>query len=140
LIVNLGDGGDFLTAADLQVGVNLHVNDPLGTNDIAITEAFVEGSTFIVLGSGQDFVTLDTIRSDLLHINTLGGNDDVSVVGATTDRFEAFLGVGNDRFEVGTSRAAVEAVFDGGPGSDIFADLGGNFFNRQRRNGFEQFV
>jgi hypothetical protein len=140
LIVNLGDGNDFLTAADLQVGVNLHVNDPLGVNDISITEAFVEGSTFLVMGSGQDFITLDTVRSDLLHINTLGGNDDVSVVGANTDRFEVFLGAGNDRLEVGASRAAVEAVFDGGPGSDIFADLGGNFFNRQRRYGFEQFI
>lgn len=140
LIVNLGDGNDFLTAADLQVGANLHLNDPLGANDISITEAFVKGSTFLVLGSGQDFVTLDTIRSDLLHINTLGGNDDVSVVGANTDRFEVFLGVGNDRLEVGTSRAAVEAVFDGGPGSDIFADLGGNLFAQQRRTGFEQFI
>lgn len=137
MIVNLGDGNDVLTAVDLRVGGNLHINDPLGANDVSITEAFINGNAFIVMGSGEDFVTLDTLRARLLHINTLGGNDDVSVTGAATDRFETFLGVGNDQLAVGASRAIIEAVFDGGPGSDIFLDLRANFFARQRRNGFE---
>jgi hypothetical protein len=137
LVVNTGDGDDFTQGIALRVGGSFRHNDPSGINEAFIGSLIVGRDAFVITGSERDIVTLVGIRSNLLHVNTLGGDDDVTINDSIGNLLHVFLSGGNDRLSVGASRANREALFDGGSGFDTFVDLGGNFFARQRRVNFE---
>jgi hypothetical protein len=138
LNINTGDHDDTITVNSVHAGADINVHDFAGFNNVLINSAVANDDFFAVLGSGADILTVNVVRAnDLMHINTVGGNDDVTVTGSQARRLEVFLGAGNDRLRVGTTRVFDEAWFDGGPGFDQYFDLGGNSFNRQRRLNFE---
>jgi hypothetical protein len=138
LNISTGDHDDTIEVNSVHAGADIHISDFAGTNNVLVNSAVANDDFFAVLGSGRDVLTVNVVRvNDLMHVNTVGGNDDVTITGSQARRLETFLGSGNDVLRVGTTRVFDEAWFDAGSGFDQFLDLGGNQFNRQRRLNFE---
>lgn len=138
LNINTGDHDDTVTINSVHTGADIHISDFAGRNDVLVNSAVANDDFFAVLGSGNDTLRVNVVRaSDLMHINTVGGDDVATITGSQANRLEVFLSSGNDRLAVGTTRVFSEAWFDGGSGFDRYTDLGGNSFNRQRRFNFE---
>jgi hypothetical protein len=139
------------TAINLVVGFNVSIIGDEANDLITLSRVAAGGDVLIESKGGSDSVTLTTVSALLLGVNTdanaIAGADRVSLDGVTTvEDIGIFTGPGNDivqmlnvqsgknmtvSADIGNDRvsgAAVEvvldAVFEGGAGTDTFEDFG----------------
>jgi hypothetical protein len=139
------------TAINLVVGFNVSIIGDEANDLVTLSRVAAGGDVLIESKGGSDSVTLTTVSALLLGVNTdanaIAGADRVSLDGVTTvEDIGIFTGPGNDivqmlnvqsgknmtvSVDIGNDRvsgAAVEvvldAVFEGGAGTDTFEDFG----------------
>lgn len=107
LVVNVGANG--YQYAGLLVSKNVTITSGKGHDEINLFNLFVEGSTTLNLGHGDDRVEINDSIFRKFTMNTGGGDDQVSIethTGTARDTniygvFTINLGYGNDRCDLG---------------------------------------
>jgi hypothetical protein len=110
LTVSTGKGNDVVTVADLvtaapvSVGKSLRIDTDRGNDRVNLVDVVVGEDIYVNTGKGNDTATLTDVSSGKsLSVNTDDGNDRVTATNVS---------------------AAVDAIFAGGAGFDIFDDNG----------------
>jgi hypothetical protein len=96
----------------------------------------VDGATYIVGGTSNDYVNIKGCQFNELQVTTGGGSDRLDVTGSILEQFFADLGADNDLLFITYTAVNGQATLLGGPGFDVFS-RSGNAFRRLVLGGFE---
>jgi hypothetical protein len=108
---------------------------------IEATDVVVCGSFLISQGGGNLTAELeDVLVSNLLKLTSASGNDDMTLDTVRAKNLTVALGRSNDAVTVVNTTVTQTASFDGGAGHDTFDDGGGNSYGKLKRTGFEAIV
>ena len=132
LQVQLAEGDDRLSAAQVQVAGHTHFNGGLGNDGVRVVRFASPGALGITTGPGADYVALVGARVANVGVDTGYGNDHVAVIDSAFANLGVSLGDGADRMAVGDTTVAHTAIVNGGAGRDALALLGGNQAGRWR--------
>jgi hypothetical protein len=133
--VNLGEGNDDFTLANVETSANVHVNAGSGDDTIDV-DSLTARVVRVLGGEGADNVSLANVEARHAAVVTGAGEDTVSL----TDSVFASLGVmlGDDDDSLATGGLDVRlAAFLGGDGEDALEELAASNLVRSIVNGFE---
>jgi hypothetical protein len=133
--VNLGEGNDDFTLANVETSANVHVNGGSGDDTIDV-DSLTARVVSVLGGEGADSVSLANVEARHAGVFTGVGDDTVSL----TDSVFASLGVmlGDDDDSLATGGLDVRlAAFLGGDGEDTLEELAASNLVHNIVNGFE---
>jgi hypothetical protein len=140
LTVGLGDGVDSLFANALAVERSLDIADYAGDGRIALHNTSVGYHAGIHTGTGNNAITLDSVKASVLLLHTGDGADQVQLRNTQVRALLAFLGDGDDSMLMENTNVSAFAFLHGGPGTDKLVGLGGNTFGHIHHMAFEEVI
>ena len=134
-----GAGNDTIYLGDFDADI-VAVSGGAGTDYIVIYDADMVG-LYVDGGAGFDIVVIDNIRVDRTSIKMDGNNDLVEIFDSSFyDSFDLKGGAQADRVTIGNSEFLGVNTLNGGGGTNVLADLGGNTFSAATTIKFFNFV
>jgi hypothetical protein len=138
----LAGGGDDQVSLGQNLDNSAYI-DMAGGNDFFSMSAYIIGPVTVIGGGGNDRISIEDRLYGRLHIDTGGEDDSVRFQVDHTDNvivgvLSVDMGFGNDTLTMIKVIVQAGAVLDGGPGDDLWEELGNGIVGLTFRN-FERF-
>ena len=137
--IDLGAGNDFFEMYGFSAN-SVSLSGGNGSDEIEISDADMDALN-VDGGAGSDIVGINNIEVDRTSIKMDGNNDLVGISGSSFyNSFNLQGGAKNDGVEIGSSIFSGVNTLNGGGGTNVLADLGGNTFSAATTIKFFNFV